>query len=53
MSRWLLVVSVCLSLASLGCGGNGEEPTEIPKTPPKGKSLPRFAEREAPQIVLA
>jgi hypothetical protein len=40
MLRWLMLTSVVLSLLTSGCGG-GEEPSEIPSAPPKGKSLPR------------
>jgi hypothetical protein len=40
MLRWLMLASVVLSLVSTGCGG-GDEPSEIPKAPPKGKSLPK------------
>lgn len=40
MLRWLMLASVVLSILSAGCGG-GEEPSEIPKEPPKGKGLPR------------
>lgn len=40
MLRWLVLATVVFSLVSPGCGG-GEEPSEIPKAPPKGKSLPR------------
>ena len=29
-------------LAFSGCGG-GEEPSDVPKNPPPGKALPRFA----------
>lgn len=52
MRRWLLIVPLTLSLAFSGCGGSAEEPTEIPKSPPKGKSLPRFAKEEAQRIML-
>ena len=52
MRRWLMFVPLVLSLAIVGCGETVEEPTEIPKSPPKGKSLPRFVEREIPRLLL-
>lgn len=41
MLRWLPLAFVVLSLISTGCGGGGEEPSEVPKSPPKGQGLPR------------
>ena len=41
MMRWFSLAIVVLAFFSAGCGGGGEEPSEIPKSPPKGQGLPR------------
>ncbi|MDG3006976.1 hypothetical protein [Paludisphaera mucosa] len=45
MRRWFLFAPGILSLALAGCGGE-EEPTEVPKAPPRGQGLPKLARLE-------